>query len=436
MALDKKKDKKQGETFQTLVGMAIVVERNKTYLETHPWITLRANLQSLPHTFWMEVGEARSKCQYIAGVPLLPKVAQQLYHVYLSKGVHATTSIEGNTLSEEQVQQRIEGKLKLPRSQQYLGNEIDNIIKACNDIEAELLMNPTVVVTTERILEFNALVLRGTNTEREVVPGEFRRYSVGVMGYRGAPWEDCRFLIDKLCTWLSGPDFDSDDPEMKFVLSLLKAILAHLYIAWIHPFGDGNGRTARLLEVQVLMQSGVPYPACHLLSNHYNKTRTQYYAELDRSSKKKDGYLSFVEYAVRGFVDGLREQTEYIRNCQWKVTWENYVHDQFRDKDTPACSRQKHLVLDMPDAVTAKRDLTLVSPRVASEYAGKGEKTLTRDLNALLKMQLIRKIRKGFIPNRDRILAFLPTSIDEMTERPAKARDNDGRRSIATQHPG
>src|SRR6185437_1256822 len=107
------------------------------------------------------------------------------------------------------------------------------------------------------------------------------------------------------------------DPDWKFAMTLFKAILAHLYIAWIHPFGDGNGRTARLVEFQILMQSGVPYPACHLLSNHYNKTRIRYYAELDRSSKAEEGVLSFIEYAVQGFVDGLREQVSYIRDCQW-----------------------------------------------------------------------------------------------------------------------
>ncbi|NOY75701.1 MAG: hypothetical protein GXP32_07900 [Kiritimatiellaeota bacterium] len=32
--------------------------------------------------------------------------------------------------------------------------------------------------------------------------------------------------------------------------------LAHVYIAWIHPFGDGNGKTARLMEFYLLLRSG------------------------------------------------------------------------------------------------------------------------------------------------------------------------------------
>ena len=43
---------------------------------------------------------------------------------------------------------------------------------------------------------------------------------------------------------------------------LVRAMMAHLYLAWIHTFGDGNGRTARLLEFLILARSGkVPLPA-------------------------------------------------------------------------------------------------------------------------------------------------------------------------------
>jgi Fic family protein len=47
----------------------------------------------------------------------------------------------------------------------------------------------------------------------------------------------------------------------RIVIGVIKSIIAHLYLAWIHPFGDGNGRTARLLEVRFLMEAGVPSAA-------------------------------------------------------------------------------------------------------------------------------------------------------------------------------
>ena len=384
-----------------------------TYQKTHSWINFQCNLSDAPVALWMRLGEAQSKCEHIAGVPLKPEIAKNLYLLYLAKGVHATTSIEGNTLSEEQVQQQIAKGLKLPKSQEYLGQEVQNVVDACNQITADLRREPRLLLTSDRICQFNALVLRGLDVEDDVRPGEFRRHSVGVGNYRGAPWQDCPHLLERLCDWLNHDFGDPPSDELRFAFVLIKTILAHLYIAWIHPFGDGNGRTARLVEFLLLVQSGVPWPACHLLSNHYNKTRARYYAELDRSSKVSNGVVRFLHYAVEGFVDGLKEQIDYIRTQQWAVTWENHVHDRFRDRDTPSSKRQKHLLLDLPGRPVTRKELAQVSPRVASEYAGRGEKTLTRDINALMKMGLLLRRGKGYVANRDLILAFLPPRFED-----------------------
>ena len=60
-----------------------------------------------------------------------------------------------------------------------------------------------------------------------------------------------------MCDWLDGPGF-SGDGATRVPVAIIKASLVHLYLAWIHPFGDGNGRTARLCEFLVLVTSGVP----------------------------------------------------------------------------------------------------------------------------------------------------------------------------------
>ena len=385
----------------------------RTYEATHPWVNFKVDLSIASYKLWMLLGEARSKCEHIAGAPLQPEEAKRLYEVYLTKGVHATTSIEGNTLSEDEVRRRIEGKLKLLKSREYLGHEVDNVLKVCNEIIGDLGKDPKLSLTPERVAHFNKTVLSGLDVAEDTVPGEFRHHSVGVAGYRGAPAEDCELLTERLCDWLNGDSFKATDPEMTFSLAIIKAVLAHLYIASIHPFGDGNGRTARLIEFQLLVQSGlVPLPAGHLLSNHYNRTRTRYYRELDRTSKSGGDVLPFIHYAVEGFVDGLREQLEYIRQQQYSDMWINYVHVVFRDKDTPANRRQKHLILDMPANPVAPSVITRVSPRVAEDYAGKGEKAVTRDLNVLLKMGLLRREGRAYVANRDVILAFLPPKID------------------------
>jgi hypothetical protein len=94
------------------------------FLNSHPWISFTFNLKEASPQLWMLLGEAASKCEHIAGVPLKPSTQEELHQLYLAKGVLATTAIEGNTLSEEQVLQLLEGNLKLPPSQQYLKQEI------------------------------------------------------------------------------------------------------------------------------------------------------------------------------------------------------------------------------------------------------------------------------------------------------------------------
>ena len=116
----------------------------RTYLKTHPWLTFQLDLRLLDYVIWVALGEAQSKCEHISGVPLRPSVARQLHMVYLAKGVLATTAIEGNTLTESQVLQHLEGKLEVPPSKEYLFKEIDNIIEVCDKITTDILVRDRV----------------------------------------------------------------------------------------------------------------------------------------------------------------------------------------------------------------------------------------------------------------------------------------------------
>src|ERR1700677_2906382 len=90
------------------------------YETSHPWIKFQLDLQAASPLLWIELGEAASKCEHIAGVALNPQTADELHSLYMAKGAHATTAIEGNTLTEEQVLQLYNNKLTLPPSQEYL----------------------------------------------------------------------------------------------------------------------------------------------------------------------------------------------------------------------------------------------------------------------------------------------------------------------------
>ena len=381
---------------------------SKTYLQTHPWIRFSADLRRADTNFWIMLGECQSKCEHIAGVPLQPKTEKKLYQLYLAKGALATTAIEGNTLSEEEVLQHFEGRLRLPPSREYLTQEIDNIVAACNQILGAIAAGWKGAPNVDWFKQLNRDVLKDLSLEDGVVPGEIRRHSVGVARYKAPPAEESEYLLDRLCGWLNGPEFAASQ-GLGIAYAIIKAILAHIYLAWIHPFGDGNGRTARLVEFHILINSGVPAPAAHLLSNHYNQTRTEYYRQLDQASRSGGDVLPFLSYAVAGFLEGLRSQLAAIREQQWRVSWENYVHDFFREKSDPQ-NRRRYLLLDLSeqDELVPIAKIPDISARVAKLYARKSSKTLMRDVKWLEGAGLLKVEGEGLRANREIILAFLP----------------------------
>ena len=382
------------------------------YPQTHPWLTFSVkDLERAEPKLWVVLGQCQSKCEHISKVPLLPETREELNKVYLVKGALATTAIEGNSLSEKEVRKLLDGELRLPPSKEYLAQEVRNIIEASNEILQKVLKNESLKITVLRVKELNTAVLKDLEMEAGVIPGRIRVHSVTVGRYRGAPPKDCEWLLENLCRWLG--EMDQPPAGLETAYSILKAIIAHLYLAWIHPFGDGNGRTARLVEFQILLDSGVPAPAAHLLSNHYNQTRAEYYRKLDQASRAGDrgDILPFIEYAAQGLLDGLGDQLVFIHEQQRNVMWENYVHSVFKDRTGPARDRHRHLVLDLSrksDQPYPIKDLPDISARVSRSYAKMSSITMTRDLDTLSRSGLLEVTGTYVRIRKEIVLSMLP----------------------------
>jgi Fic family protein len=377
----------------------------RKFEQSHPWLRFAVDLRPAPAELWLLLGEAKSKIEHLAGIPLPPFVHEEFNRIYLAKGALATTAIEGNTLTEQEVLAHLRGE-RLPPSKEYLAKEVQNIVDAVNLIWYDKA-GETVRLSPALIMRFNRMVLDSLELGEDVVPGEISRSPVGVLRYRGAPREDCDYLLHRLCEWLNSDQFAPGLSDI--ATGIIKAVLAHLYLAWIHAFGDGNGRTARLVEFQILVHAGVPMPSAHLLSNHYNSTRSEYYRQLDRAHQTRGDVIPFLIYAIRGFVDGLREQIDRVKSTHWSTAWREYVFEQFENDQSPTAKRQRTLVLALTTSSPVPRaKLTLLTPEVAAAYAKKTSKTLSRDLDALLRMQLIRSYPEGFRANTGLMAAFIP----------------------------
>lgn len=237
-----------------------------------------------------------------------------------------------------------------------------NILRASNLIRAKIFSGETLQLTPRTIKIFNRIVRHKLPPKPDCSckPGQVSEHNVIVGNvYKGAPREDCDFLLETLCTWLNGRDFETNklDP---LIVAILKAIVSHIYIAWIHPFCDGNGRTARLLELTILLSASIPSAAGHLLSNHYNATRTEYYSQLAQASRRGGNIVPFIHYAVQGLRDQLAEQIAWIKEQQFENSWLRLIPDAFPSPPQAKHKRQRELIAQkVCDCKSAKTSLHL-----------------------------------------------------------------------------
>jgi Fic family protein len=357
------------------------------------------------------MGQCYAYIDSMLNMPIRPDYRQQLLIVSLNKGALATTAIEGNTLTEEELNQILSGKNLAP-SKRYLQTEVENIITAFNTILTELVEEKSpAIISPELIKRFNEMVGRNIGETFGGNPGHLRRRNVTVGLYRPPAFEKVEDLVNKLCDWLL-KEFHYGR-EQTFDDAVIEAIVTHVYIAWIHPFLDGNGRTARLMEFYLLMRSGVPNIASHILSNHYNNTRNEYYRQLQNASET--GNLSaFIEYALEGFCDGLENIIKVIHKDQTELTWRNFVHDEIEKmqdegKNTKTLRRIRQLAYYIPaDRFYSIGKIRYLNAKITEEYINLNEITLRRDLDLLVEKKLLITEKSKYSANYRLLQNLLP----------------------------
>ncbi|MBI5674777.1 MAG: Fic family protein [Nitrospirae bacterium] len=378
-------------------------------MDSHKHISFRREWELTLDSSYM-LGQCDALVQAIADIPLKPEDRDRLLNVSLIKGAQATTAIEGNTLSEEEIKKIQEG-WRLPPSKEYLEIEVKNILDGFNTLHKELIdRNFVRIINSAVIKEFHEMIGKNLGNHFDAIPGRFRTDTRSVGGYV-AP--DCKYvpeLVENLCRWIN-KEFHFNEGQ-NFTTSVIQAIITHVYIEWIHPFGDGNGRTGRLLEFYILLRAGLPSIVSHILSNFYNETRPEYYRQLDNGRRKRD-LTEFIEYAVRGFRDGLTENLEVIQRSQFTIFWHNYIYETFAEvkyTKREAFKRKRTLALQFPIERNFDLDKIIsISSDISKMYVKLNKATLLRDLKELQDLKLIKKVGNKYSANTDLMKSMLPT---------------------------
>lgn len=236
----------------------------------------------------------------ITTCPIHPKEEYRLKKEAILSMVHHSTAIEGNTLNEFEIQKVLAGgKIDALPREIY---EVQNYKKALDWIARKGASK----ITEKDVLKIHALV--SANILRKERSGKYRKEPVYVVSrtpvsqeirYTAPNHEKVPTLVKNLCAWLTQSEKNKLSP-------ILAAGIAHAEIAAIHPFIDGNGRTARLFATLILYTEHYDFRKLFALENYYNTNRPAYYDAIHLGKnydERSTGNLTkWLEYFTFGFL--------------------------------------------------------------------------------------------------------------------------------------
>jgi Fic family protein len=207
------------------------------------------------------------------------------------KTIHSSLSIEGNTLTLDQITAIIENK-------RVVGPEKD-ILEVLNALEVYKNIRKLKPYDEKYFLKAHKLLL----AKLVAKPGKYRTQGVGIVKgskveHLAPPFENVPYLMKDLFEYLKD----------KSELTLIKSCVFHYEMEFIHPFLDGNGRMGRLWQTLILMQE---YPVFEFLpfETLISKNQKEYYKALSESDKEGKS-TKFIEYMLKIIDASLSEILE------------------------------------------------------------------------------------------------------------------------------
>jgi Fic family protein len=200
--------------------------------------------------------------------------------------------------------------------------EVENYLKALRYISE--VVEKKRAVTERVILRIHKIVTDKTLPEEQ--SGHYRRGPVYVVRRRlGMPdeviytapeFKQLPPLMADFVGWMQKTEKENVHP-------IVVAGIVHQEFVAIHPFSDGNGRTARALATLILYQRGYDFRRLFALEDYYNKDRSNYYKAINIGKKydeRKTDFTPWLEYFIKGFEEEIDNvKTRVISLARRKV---------------------------------------------------------------------------------------------------------------------
>lgn len=234
---------------------------------------------------------------------LVPKWEVALRREALIKNAHASTSIEGNPLSLEQVSELAMGRDIMATRKAKA--EVLNYLKVLEDLPGfaeDGKITEKVILKIHRLLTKDVLenpADSGVYRNRQVIIGN---RLTGLITFRPPDTKEVPILMKEFVKWLNSKDASETNP-------LLTAGISHYEFVRIHPFIDGNGRAARALASFILYLRGFDTKRFFALDDYYDSDRPSYYKALQSVDSKTIDITEWLEY----FAYGVALQIEKVK---------------------------------------------------------------------------------------------------------------------------
>ena len=251
----------------------------------------------------VDIASAR---EIILNAYLVPKWEITLRRDALIKAAHASTAIEGNPLTLEEVSQLAQGrKITATRKAQQ---EVLNYLRVLEDIEKYQEQDK---ITEKIILNLHKDITKDIleNPEHE---GRYRELQVyvgnritGEIIFMPPSPEKVPTMMGEFVAWLNSNDSSQLNP-------VLIAGISHYEFVRIHPFVDGNGRTARALATLILYLKEFDIKKFFALDDYYDSDRLAYYRVLNSIDQKTLDLTEWIEYFTDGVLLSLTKVKEKV----------------------------------------------------------------------------------------------------------------------------
>jgi Fic family protein len=232
--------------------------------------------------------------QVIMELPITVELLAGLRYSAQLAATHYSTQIEGNRLTQAQVEHVLAGAHFPGRERDEA--EVRNYYKALEYVES--LAAEDVLIGEQTVQRIHALVMTGKPSLDPYRDGQnvIRESASGAVVYLPPEAPDVPALMTDLFAWITGQLSRRELPVP------IIAAVTHFQYATIHPYHDGNGRTARLLATLVLHRAGYGLKGIYSLDQHYARDLAAYYKALT-VGPSRNYYLGRAEADITGFID-------------------------------------------------------------------------------------------------------------------------------------